>query len=209
MIMELLLISGYTAVCITLFTLLRIPLNKWTVPGASIGGLVLIFALVQFLNYYHPYSGESRQYQAALTATAGAGGQVTAQPRSAAEHNLVAWFGQNSLFRLNDGSLAEVTFDSIPGKVFSGRVQLVGVTPVEGQTWSRDSGFDQSAAANESRVPVLVGITDPRYASYVSRIPRSSRAQTAVYGDQFVELALVRRTLLRMSAWMNYLSLFS
>jgi hypothetical protein len=45
--MELLLISVYTALCIAIFTVLRIPLNRWTVPTASIGGVVLSFALIQ------------------------------------------------------------------------------------------------------------------------------------------------------------------
>jgi hypothetical protein len=39
--------------------------------------------------------------------------------------NVVAWFLQNSLLRLKQGNLAEVTFDSIPGKVFAGLVRTV------------------------------------------------------------------------------------
>ncbi len=58
--MEILLISVYTAICIAVFTILRIPLNRWTVPTASVGGLVLTFALIQLLNYFHPYSGMSQ-----------------------------------------------------------------------------------------------------------------------------------------------------
>ena len=60
--MEGLIIAGYAAICIALFTVLRIPLNRWTVPTASIGGIVLTFALIQLLNFYHPYSGMSRQF---------------------------------------------------------------------------------------------------------------------------------------------------
>jgi hypothetical protein len=60
--MDLFIIAGYTAICISLFAILRIPLNKWTVPGASVGGIVLTFVLIQLLNYYHPYSGMSQQH---------------------------------------------------------------------------------------------------------------------------------------------------
>jgi hypothetical protein len=59
------------------------------------------------------------------------------------------------------------------------------------------------------RIPVLIDITDRRYALYASQIPNGSRAQVTVYGRELQELALVRKTLLRMSAWMSYLSPFS
>ena len=49
--MELFIISGYAATCIALFAVLRIPLNKWTVPTVSVGGIVLTFVLIQLLNY--------------------------------------------------------------------------------------------------------------------------------------------------------------
>lgn len=201
--MELFLISGYIAVCIAVFTVLRIPLNRWTVPGASIGGVVLVFALIQVLNYYHPYSADSRQYLATAPTPAAAVASTAEVPMTDQERNLIAWFHQNSLLRLNDGSAAEVTFDGIPGQVFTGEVQLMLPLPEPG---ARDKFFDLPAMAHQPRIPVLINISDPRYASYVSRIPGGSHARTAVYGDQFPQLALVRKTLLRMSAWMNYLN---
>jgi len=203
--MELLLISGYTAICIAVFTVLRIPLNRWTVPTASIGGAVLIFTLVQLLNYYHPYSDLSRQYLTSTPITP----NITGQSMANEEQHLVAWFHQNALFRLNDGSAAEVTFDSIPGKVFSGKVRAVLPTRNEDHGRAQDNIFDPPVAASQPQILALINITDPRYARYSSQIPGGSHAQAAIYGDQFHHLALVRKTLLRMSSWMNYLSLSS
>jgi energy-coupling factor transporter transmembrane protein EcfT len=207
--MELLLILVYAAVCIAVFTVLRIPLNRWTVPAASIGGAVLIFALVQLLNYYHPYSGMSRQYLTSTPTTPDVTGQATGLSKTNEEQNLLAWFHQNAQFRLNDGSAAEVTFDSIPGKVFSGKLRTVLPTPNEDHARAQDNILDPPVAASQPRILVLINITDPRYARYSSQIPDGSQAQTAVYGEQFHHLALVRKTLLRMSSWMNYLSLSS
>ncbi len=204
--MELFLISSYTALCIALFTVLRMPLNRVSVPAASIGGAVLVFATIQLLNFYHPYSGESRQYLSATPIAPSVTEQITEVPMTNGEHNLVAWFHQNSRFRLNDGSAAEVTFDSVPGKVFSGKLRMV--LPSTGE-WDEDVYFDSFTAESQRRIPVLINITDPRYAAYLSQVPDGSHAQTAVYGEQFHELAVVRKTLLRMSAWMNYLTLFS
>ena len=60
--MDLLLILTYTAICIVVFKVFKIPLNKWTVPTAALGGVVLIGALILTMNYNHPYSEMSRQY---------------------------------------------------------------------------------------------------------------------------------------------------
>jgi len=196
--MELLLISFYTALCIAFFTVLRIPLNRWTVPTASIGGVVLSFVLIQMLNYYHPHSDMSRQHLAVEPITASLTEQFAKAPQTTGEHSLVAWFHQNSLLSLNHGSSAEITFDSIPGKVFSGKLSMVMPT-----------SDNDLAQTEQSRIPVLISITDPRYTNYVAQLPGQPHAQTAIYGEQFEQLVVVRKTLLRMSAWMNYLSLFS
>ena len=61
--MDLLLILTYTAICVAIFKLFRIPLNKWTVPTAVLGGIVLIGALIFLMNYNHPYSEVSRSFR--------------------------------------------------------------------------------------------------------------------------------------------------
>lgn len=60
--MDLLLILTYTALCIAIFKIFKIPLNKWSVPTAVLGGIILIGGLVMTMNYNHPYSEISRQY---------------------------------------------------------------------------------------------------------------------------------------------------
>ena len=60
--MDLLLILTYTALCVAVFKIFRIPLNKWTVPTAVLGGVVLIGGLLLVMNYNHPYSEVVRQY---------------------------------------------------------------------------------------------------------------------------------------------------
>ncbi|BDH46907.1 secretion protein HlyD [Salmonella enterica subsp. enterica serovar Choleraesuis] len=54
--MEILLILCYTALCIAIFKIFRIPLNKWTVPTAALGGFILIGLLVLVMNYNYPYT---------------------------------------------------------------------------------------------------------------------------------------------------------
>ncbi|RKF13210.1 HlyD family secretion protein [Alginatibacterium sediminis] len=59
--MDLLLILTYTGICIAIFKIFNIPLNKWTVPTAILGGIVLIGALLVIMNYNHPFSANARQ----------------------------------------------------------------------------------------------------------------------------------------------------
>jgi len=60
--MDLLLILSYSALCLVIFKVFKIPLNKWTVPTAVLGGIALIGTLVMVMNYNHPYSDSSREY---------------------------------------------------------------------------------------------------------------------------------------------------
>lgn len=59
--MDLLLILTYTAVCIAVFKVFKLPLNKWTVPTAVLGGVVLIGSLLLLMNYNHPFTRKVRQ----------------------------------------------------------------------------------------------------------------------------------------------------
>jgi multidrug resistance efflux pump len=60
--MDLLLILTYTAICYAIFRIFRIPVNKWTVPTAGLGGIVLISGLLLLMSYNHPYTSDARIY---------------------------------------------------------------------------------------------------------------------------------------------------
>jgi multidrug resistance efflux pump len=54
--MDILMILTYTAICIAVFKVFKIPLNKWTVPTAALGGVLIISAILLIMNYNHPYA---------------------------------------------------------------------------------------------------------------------------------------------------------
>ena len=78
--MDLLLILTYAAICIAIFKIFKIPLNKWSVPTAVLGGIVLIGALILFMNYNHPYSEIARQYFVTTPIVPNVTGQVVEVP---------------------------------------------------------------------------------------------------------------------------------
>lgn len=190
--MEIFVVTGYAAIAIAMFAVFRLPLNRWTVPAASLGGLFVVFTLIQVLNHYHPHSASSAQAPAS-----GSGiGAESGAPQ------LVAWFRLNQQGRLQDGSTAEVTFDAIPGEVFSAEVRSV-LASADLQQGLPGAPAETAPAA---LLPVLLAVTDERYALYHGSLAGNA-AQAAVYGEDLPQLAVVRKTLLRMAAWMNYLSL--
>jgi len=315
--MDLLLILTYASICIAVFKIFKIPLNKWTVPTAVLGGIFLIGALILLMNYNHPYSEMSRQYFVTTPIVPNVNGQVIEVPVkgnelldkgdvlfrldpepfqnkldsltsrmeatgadfkrakelfkrnagskrdldlatanlndlkaqlaqakyeleqttvrapargyatqvvlrpgmravslplrpvmifvSAEGHYLIGWFRQNSLLRLEVGNEAEVAFDGIPGTVFTGEIQMVLPALAEGQVQATGTLINAQMPPRPGRIPVLINITDPRYEAYADKVPGGSYAQVAVYSHHFHHVAIMRKILLRMSAWMNYL----
>jgi len=315
--MELLLILTYTAICVVIFKLFNIPLNKWSVPTAVLGGVVLIGALFVVMNYNHPYAGISREYfvttpvvpvvtgtvievpvtplanlkqgdvlfiidpipfqntvdsltaqiamaeedaerattllksrnisqrdaQAAYTRLAILKGDL-ATARFELDHTIVraptdgyvaqmalrpgmramaaplrpvmifvhkeskyfvGWFRQNSMLRLIPGADAEVAFDGIPGRVFSGKVQAMLPALAEGQIQPSGNLINANIAPRPGLIMVKIKITDPEFEVFEENLPGGAFAQAAIYSEHAHHLALLRKILLRMSSWMNFI----
>jgi len=120
-------------------------------------------------------------------------------------HHLIGWYRQNSLLRLEAGNEAEVAFDALPGKVFSGEVSLVLPALVEGQIQPSGNLVNARRSTGPGRIPVLITINDPEFEPYAGRVPGGAFGQTAIYSEHFHHVAIMRRILLRMASWMNYL----
>jgi len=63
---DLLLILTYTAICFGIFKFFKIPLNKWSVPTAVLGGIILIGSLLLLMNYNHPYTERAQMVTVTL-----------------------------------------------------------------------------------------------------------------------------------------------
>jgi len=314
--MDLLLILTYGAFCIGVFKIFKIPLNKWTVPTAVLGGVLLIGSLILLMNYNHPYSESTREYfittpvvptvtgrvievvsegnqelkkgdvlfrldptpfknkvlaiQAQIVSAekdlertkdllrTGAGTkrnvdlaqanfdnlsaqlateeynlsettfraptdgfvtQLTLRPGARAaslplrpvmvfvhknERHIIGWYRQNNASRLTKDAEAEVAFDAIPGKVFSGTVAQMLPVIAEGQLQASGNLINMQGTS-PGRIPVTILIDDPEFEAYRDQLPSGAYAQSAIYTEHFHHVAIMRKVLLRMSSWMNYL----
>jgi multidrug resistance efflux pump len=315
--METLLMLTYIAICVVIFKVFKIPLNKWTVPTAVLGGILLIGALIFTMNYNHPYSEITRNYFVTVPIVPEVTGQVidvpvrpnqqlkkgdvllkldpvpfednvaklkaqldTAKKDLARAKQLVktsalaqreldlaqaqvneltpqlataqweldnttvrapgngyvtqvsvrpgvmaaklplkpvmtfvpyepdhyiGWFRQNSTLRLKAGYKAEIALDSIPGQVFSAHVKQVLPALAEGQFNTNGVLVDDSTSSRAGRVAVELVIDDPAFIEYRLSIPAGLYGQAAIYSDHAHHFAIIRKILLRMSAWMNYI----
>ena len=119
------------------------------------------------------------------------------------ERKFFGWFRQNSMLRLEVGSEAEVTLDAIPGVIFKGEVIEVLPAIGEGQIKPGGDFIRFSQEKTSGRIPVAIRITDPAFEQY--HIPNGAFGQAAIYTEHFHHIAVIRRVLLRMAAWMNYI----
>ncbi|MBM0491821.1 efflux RND transporter periplasmic adaptor subunit [Aeromonas jandaei] len=115
----------------------------------------------------------------------------------------VGWFWQNSMQRLAVGDEAEVVIDGIPGKIFKGKVTAVIPAIAAGNVQANAMLLDQTSAIRPGRMPVLISITDPEWAKY--QVIAGASGQAAVYTEYFQHVSVMRKVLLRMASWMNYL----
>ena len=126
---------------------------------------------------------------------------------NADSYHYIAWFRQNNLQRLEAGNEAQIAFDAVPGVIFSAEVIHYLPALAEGELQATGSlyAMNLSKNAQAGRVPVMIKITDSRFADYAETLPGGAYAQTAVYSKHVEWTALIRRMLLSMSSWMNYL----
>jgi multidrug resistance efflux pump len=115
-----------------------------------------------------------------------------------------AAFRQNSLQRLEAGFEAEFMFRALPGKVFKG--QVVDVLPAigESQFQARGSLLGTEALRTSGRVLVTLKITDDLEDYH---LPMGTAVEVAVYSDSFTHVSIMRKVLIRMKSWQNYLYL--
>ena len=114
---------------------------------------------------------------------------------------LAAGFQQNALQRVRPGDEAEVAFDAVPGRIFKAKVQRVLDAIATGQFQATGALQDMGERPEGGRAVAVVHIDDDTSAY---QIPGGAAAQVAVYTPHWHHFAIIRRILLRMRSWQNY-----
>jgi multidrug resistance efflux pump len=114
----------------------------------------------------------------------------------------VAAFLQNSAQRVEEGSEAEFILPSVPGRFFKGKVDAVGAFIAQGQLQPTGNLVDPEQIKGEGRILVRIEPEDD-LSKYL--IVPGSTAQVAIYTHHMHHLGIMRKVLLRMKSWTNYL----
>jgi multidrug resistance efflux pump len=113
-----------------------------------------------------------------------------------------AAFLQNSAQRIEGGSEAEFILPAVPGRFFKGKVAAVGAFIPQGQLQPSGNLVDPEQIKGEGRI--LVAIEPEEDLSKYLIVPGST-AQVAIYTHHMHHLAILRKVLLRMKSWTNFL----
>ena len=113
-----------------------------------------------------------------------------------------AAFLQNSAQRIEEGSEAEFILPAVPGRFFKGKVDAVGAFIAQGQLQPSGNLVDPEQIKGEGRI--LVTIEPENDISKYLIVPGST-AQVAVYTHHMHHLAIMRKVLLRMKSWTNFI----
>jgi multidrug resistance efflux pump len=117
------------------------------------------------------------------------------------DQELGAAFDQNAMQRVVAGSDAEVAFDAVPGRVFKAKVRSVVDAIAAGQLISALTLIEPETRTTAGRAVTIIDVTDD-VSDY--QIPLGATAQVAIYTEHWHHLALLRKILLRMRSWQNY-----
>ena len=120
------------------------------------------------------------------------------------DQELAAAFDQNALQRVNAGDDAEVAFDAVPGRVFEAKVRSVVPAIAAGQLSTSPTLIEPETRTVAGRAVAIIDVTDDM-SDY--QIPLGSKGQVAIYTEHWHHLSLLRKILLRMRSWENYIFL--
>ena len=113
-----------------------------------------------------------------------------------------AAFLQNSAQRIEEGSDVEFILAAVPGRFFKGKVTVGGAYIPQGQLQPGANLIDPEQIKGEGRI--LVGIEPSDDISKYLVVPGTT-AQVAIYTHHMHHLAIIRKVLLRMKSWTNFI----
>ncbi len=115
---------------------------------------------------------------------------------------LGAAFQQNTLQRVIAGDEAEVAFDAVPGRVFKGKVRMVLDAIAAGQFQATGTLQDFGVRVDGGRALAIIDLQEDTTGL---QIPLGASAEVAIYTEHFHHLSILRKVLLRMRSWQNYI----
>lgn len=116
----------------------------------------------------------------------------------------VAAFLQNSAQRLLSDSEAEVVFPAVPGRVFKAKLVRIQDAIAQGQLQPTGMIMDPDSVQGKGRVLARLEFENKEELAKFQLVPGTTGV-VAVYTEHMHHLGVMRKVLLRMNSWMNFL----
>ncbi|MEN8141011.1 MAG: biotin/lipoyl-binding protein [Thermodesulfobacteriota bacterium] len=116
--------------------------------------------------------------------------------------SFVAGFSQQPMQNIKVGNQAEVMYAGIPGRVFPATVEAIIPALAEGELAPGNTLISLGRRLPEGQIPVLIRMEDDMSDFF---IPMGSDAVVAVYSERWHHVQIIRKILLRMESWRNFL----
>jgi multidrug resistance efflux pump len=117
----------------------------------------------------------------------------------------IATFTQNSKRHIHAGDAVEVAFDSLPGTIINGTVDSVVSAMGQGQLVPSGELITRNQNVPRGRVFVRLLIDDNEYENSEQLPIAGSGGAVAIYTDRMKPIRIIRKVLIRMYTWMNFL----
>jgi multidrug resistance efflux pump len=118
------------------------------------------------------------------------------------KRTLIASFHQKAISDIKPGMHAEAIFEAYPGRSFKVTVRRVLTAVREGELDASGNLLAPTAATAPGYIPVVFDYEDDITGL---DLPAGSQASVAIYTDRVHALSIVRKIILRMKSWENYL----
>jgi multidrug resistance efflux pump len=119
------------------------------------------------------------------------------------EYQVFALFNQNELHQVDPGNEAEITLDTYPGHVIKAHVDSVLWAQSQGQVdASGDLMATNAVSAPPGRFPVKLVVAEADNALFLAA---GARGAAAIYTEHLTLIHLVRKVLLRVSSYTDYI----
>jgi multidrug resistance efflux pump len=115
---------------------------------------------------------------------------------------LIASFKQKTLPGIEPDLEAEAIFKAYPGKSFKLKVRRVMTAMPEGEILASGELLSTTSATTKGYVPVIFDYDEDIAAL---NLPAGAQASVAIYTHRVHALSIVRKIILRMKSWENYL----
>jgi RND family efflux transporter MFP subunit len=116
---------------------------------------------------------------------------------------IAASFSQSAIRRIEVGNKIEVVFNSIPGQVYAGEVTSVGKASGDAQLQASGTLPTMTGQPGSGRWVTRIELDDKEFAR---TLPQGAAGSVAVYTDYVKPVHIISKVVMRMNAWMGYLT---